>query len=169
MKAATCAQADDLVDSGSEDDDSGGRAAGSSRHAPGTWKVWEGPWFCAARTPGYTDVKIIMKQAFRNVTTGLGLTMMSKTLSPHHYGETWEKPEGTLLLLRSWAFWRARWCGWSKAKECREREVQRQVERLTAEIGRLHGARPARPLLGSAAADLLLSKWVPDVVGRLAP
>ena len=53
-------------------------ASGVARHAPGTWKVWEGTWFYATKTPGFSDVKVIMKGPFRNVSEGMGNTNMSK-------------------------------------------------------------------------------------------
>ena len=59
-----------------------------------------------------------MKMPFRNVTQGMGTTVMSRTVSPHHYGDDWEDPWRSVLLLRSWSIWRARWQGWAKQKDC---------------------------------------------------
>ena len=84
---------------------------------------------------------------------------MSKALYPHHYGETWEEPVNTVIRLKCWAVWRARWIGWARAKECRGRELARQVERLLAEIVIAQEGFPSRPLLGSTAAEALLAKW----------
>ena len=58
--------------------------------------------------------------------------------------------------------------GWAKAKDCRQREVDRQVERLIAEIRQVQRGLPPNPVLGSSAAESLLTKWVPDIVGRFA-
>ena len=160
---------DAQVDSGSEQDESAACAPGTSavaapafRRAAGTWKIWEGTWFYATKTPGYTDVKVILNIQFRNFSTGMGATTMSKTLSPHHYGEKWVEPATTLLLLKSWCAWRARHGAWRQQTECRQREVARQVERLTAEIAHAQSSLPARPLLGSLAAEKLLCKWLPE-------
>ena len=163
---------EEFDNSGSEEDSAARAPAaiavdGVTRHAAGTWKIWEGTWFYATKAPGFTDVKLLMKQPFRNVSTGMGVAMMSKALSPHHYGETWEEPVKTIILLKCWGVWRARWIGWCRQKDCRQREVSRQVERLTAEIISVQRALPARPLLGSLAAETLLGKWVPDIVGSL--
>ena len=163
--------ADVAVHSGSEDSAAG--APGSSadaiaRHAPGTWKVWEGTWFYATKTPGFTDVKVIMKQPFRNLTSGMGSTGMSKALSPHHYGEEWENPIKTMILLKCWCIWRARHLGWARQKECRLREVDRQVQRITQEITAEQAGIANRPLLGSVAAEKLMAKWVPDIVSSFA-
>ena len=175
-------KASDFVHSGSEDEDfelaakaPGCEAAnapsvsGIARHPPGTWKIWEGTWFYSTKTPGFTDVKVILKQAFRNLSTGMGVTSMSKALSPHHYNEEWEEPVRTLLLLKSWCIWRARLHGWSKATECRQREVDRQVVRLTQELRVAQEGLPSRPLLGSLPAQKLLDKWVPDIVSTSFP
>ena len=175
-------QAKGIVDSCSEDDaDTVGKAKSSGstgsvagapgvpRHAPGTWKVWGGTWFYATKTPGFTDVKCLIKHPFRNHTTGMGTFLMSKALSPHHYGDDWDDPWRTMILLKSWAVWRARLHGWANKEECRLREVRRQMDKLVQELQKASGKSVAAPLLGSVAADALLRKWVPDVVRCMAP
>ena len=92
---------------------------------------------------------------------------MSKALSPHHYDEDWDNPVRTLILLKCWCIWRARHLGWAKSKDCRLREVQRQVDRVTQELKAAQTGLDERPLLGSAAAEHLLHKWVPDIFGQL--
>jgi hypothetical protein len=62
------------------------------RHLPGTWKIWEGTWFYVTKTPGWIDVKCCLKHQFRAGEEGLGLTSMSRTLTPYHYGDDWEDP-----------------------------------------------------------------------------
>ena len=166
-------RADHVVHSGSEEDIGGRRAPDDEvigrRHAPGTWKMWEGTWFYATKTPGFTDVKCHMKAPFRNVTSGMGIAGMSKALTPHHYGDDWNDPWRTMLLLRAWCIWRGRLHGWARAKECRQREIDRQVGGLEADLRRAQSGQPAKPLLGSEAAHRLLAKWVPGIVGSLAP
>ena len=140
------------------------------RHLPGTWKVWEGTWFYITKTPGWIDVKCCLKHQFRQGEEGMGTSSMSRTLSPHHYGDVWEDPWRTLLLLRSWSIWRARWQGWARAKEFRMREVGRQVARFTAELRQAHldhDLALAVPLLGNATAHHLLVKWTADVVSAV--
>ena len=136
------------------------------RHPSGTWKVWEGTWFYMTKTPGFIDVKCWLKSSMRNDGEGLGKVSMSRTLTPYHYLDDWEDPWKTMLLLRSWSVWRARWQGWARAKSYRLREVDRQVARLTLDIRRSHeehGLPTVRPLFGSEPAHALLVKWTPDV------
>ena len=139
------------------------------RHLPGTWKVWEGTWFYITKTPGWLDVTCCLKHQCRTGEEGMGTSSMSRTLTPHHYVFSWEHPWRSLLLLRSWAIWRARWLGWARAKEHRLREVGRMA-RLTADARQAHLDHDVplqSPLLGNALAHQLLSKWTADVVSAL--
>ena len=105
-----------------------------------------------------------MKMPFRNVSQGMG------TLSPYHYGDEWGDPWRSVLLLRSWSSWRARWLGWAKQKGCRLREVNRQAERLVLNIRseRLSHMVPLQaPLLGSEQAHALLPTWTLDIAQQL--
>jgi hypothetical protein len=106
----------------------------SSRHPPGTWKLWESTWFYITQTAGWLDIKIWMKGPFRNVTDGMGTSSFSKTLTCHHYGDELDEPWRCLLLLRSWSIWRAKWQGWARAKDCRLREVNRQLDRFIVDL-----------------------------------
>ena len=92
----------------------------------------------------------------------MGSTNMFKALTPTHYGDNWDDPWRTLLLLRSWQIFRARMGGWAEQKECRQREVGKQVRCLVRDL--LDTVPPANPLLGSVFAHRLLESWVPDVV-----
>ena len=44
-------------------------------------------------------MKCSMYGSFRNVTTGMGASAFSKTLTPWHYGDTMGDPWRTLILL----------------------------------------------------------------------
>jgi hypothetical protein len=140
------------------------------RHPPGTWTIWSSAWFYITKTPGWIDLKVHMKMPFRNVTQGMGISAMSRTVSPHHYGDSWEDPWRSVLLLRSWSIWRARWLGWAKQKDSRLREVNRQAERLMLNIKSEHVSHmlPLQvPLLGSDHAHALLQQWTHDIVQHL--
>jgi hypothetical protein len=142
----------------------------SFRHPAGTWKIWESPWFYVTKTPGFSDVKCHVKRQFHGVSEGMGISSLSRTLTPYHYGDLWEEPWKTMLLLRSWSIWRARWQGWARAKNCRLREVARQVERLVVDLRTGHGDHDLplqEPLLGSTQAHRLLVTWTPDAVAAV--
>ena len=132
------------------------------RHPPGTWKVWESKWFYATQTAGWIDVKMWMKNHLRNEFEGMGREFMSKTLRPHHFADPLPAPQRTILLLRAWAVWRARWRGWARAESSRLREVECMEADLEKDI-RLYSAAEgvalAQPLLGSDEAHKRLVLW----------
>ena len=60
--------------------------------------------------------------------------------------------------------------GWARAKECRLREVNRQMDRFVIDLKLAHELHeiPLQPyLLGGSDAHALLQKWVPDAVSRV--
>ena len=156
---------------GAEDADLAPEAEPRFRHPAGTFKIAESTWFFVTKTPGWIDVKCTMKYQFRGHLEGMANGLpMSRTLTPYHYGDEWEDPWRSLLLLRSWSIWRARAQGWARAKECRNREVLRQEARLVADLRREHVSRDIalrQPLVGSAPAHTLFAKWTPEVVRQL--
>ena len=141
------------------------------KYQVGTGKRWDNTWFVSTTTPGWSEVKCCMKSRFRNVSSGgMGARFMSKTLTPYHYGDEWDDPWKSILLLRSWAIWRARWQGWSTDQECRHHEVCRQMDRLVTDLKTAHAthAIPLRvPLLGSDKAHKQFTQWTPEVIDRV--
>ena len=151
-------------DVGSDPEDGG--APLLQRHPPGTWKIWESLWFFITKTPGWTDVKIHVKAPLRNATNGMGAHSFSKTVSPHHFGDAWEQPRRSLLVLRAWAIFRSGQLGWSNARPSRIRERAKQRIALERDLRDLQGGAPL-PLIGSAAAAKLIKQWVPDVAAAI--
>ena len=98
----------------------------------------------------------------------MGPFMMSKALSPHHYGETLANPVKKRLLLHAWAIWRARQNGWAEARPGRERHVKSMRAVLRDGVRAADTRqRPAAPLLEHPAAHKWLLKWVPDLVQEI--
>ena len=97
---------DGCMGAGGDDGDAGTLVADEvvkhHRHPPGTWTIWESTWFYMTQTPGWTDIKCLVKWQFRSVTTGMGPRWFSRTLSPHHYGDDLRDPWRSILLLRYW-------------------------------------------------------------------
>lgn len=137
------------------------------RHPAGTWTVWECCWFYITKTPGYSDIKIWVRAPLRNAEVGMGVKLLSRTLTPRHYGDDWADPWKSLLLLRAWALWRAAQGGWATRKDCRVRELARQRGRLKSDLQAVHPAPTQRPLLQSPPGESLLLKWVPDIVAEM--
>ena len=126
--------------------------------------------FYITKTPGWIDIKCCLKHQFRMGDEGLGTSSMSRTLTPYHYGDEWDNLWRSLLLMRLWSIWRARWQGWARAKDHRLREVGRQVARFTADLRQDHAEHDLVlqvPLLGNLLAHQLLSKRTPDVVAAV--
>jgi len=143
------AEVDDLEEPGAKADDAepGGPAdARGPRHPAGTWTVWSNLWVYITKTPGFSDVKCSVKGPLRNSAGGLGAKGLSKTLTPAHYGETWDNPVRSLLLLRAWAVWRVQQGGWASARECRQRELDRERVRLEADLRAAVGEGATAPL-----------------------
>ena len=142
-------------------------AAALVRHPRGTFKVAEYTWFYITKTSGRLDVKIHMKNPWRQSSTGMGNSQTTKTLTTSHYGDDWENPWRTLLLLRAWSCWRARQAGWVFAEVHRVREHHAELARMEADIrSRSLGAISA-PLLGNFACHQLFSTWIPDLANKL--
>ncbi len=138
------------------------------RHPAGTWTIWESLWFYATKVEGYTDMKIWIRAPLRQPPpAGMGTRSMSRTLTPHRYGDTWSDPWRTLLLLRAWALWRAGWHGWIGGHPGRSREHAKERSAFEADLRAAHGDGPG-PLLGSPLADDLLRQWAPQVHQRVA-
>jgi hypothetical protein len=150
------------------DRDVGGRARGPAqssgfRHQPGTWTIWTSAWFYITKTPGYSDVKCWVKAGFRRTPGGMGSKGLSKTLTPAHYGDEWQDPWRTLLLLRAWALWRSK--EWAAQRESRMHEFRRERGRLQQELEAVAAETPVGgSLLGSALAQGLLALWTPDLL-----
>ena len=141
------------------------RSAVVEKMPAGTWTVWQSLWFYMTKTPGYTDMKMWVKGSLRNNTSGLGTKNLSKTITPKHYGDEWDTPWRSKLLLRSWALWRCK--EWANLQTSRQREFQQEFERLERDLASARRSEPGRFLLGSQGAERLLSSWVPDLVVRL--
>ena len=150
---------------GSDAEDGGG--AKLYRHPLGTWKVWDSLWFYITQTPGWVDVKAHMKSPFRDPLM-MGKWDMSKTLRPHHFGETTLGPARTKLLLRAWTVWRPKRLGWAAARESRLRHLRREEEKLVRDILETDGReRPTAPLLQNEPAHAALLGRVPHLVERI--
>ena len=157
---------------GSDDDDTASEDGGNVRvrvamHPGGHWQIWSSMWFYINQVPGYVDIKVHMKGPLRNIATGMGRDFMTKTMTPHHYGESFERPVRTLLLLRAWAIWRAKLMGWSARAPGRLREVAMQSSSLEADVRALQGTA-GRPLLHNKEAEVQLRKWAPAVFHAVA-
>ena len=88
----------------------------------------------------------------------MGHTAMSKTITPTHFGETRANPARSMIILRAWAIWRARQCGWCMQRAGRERQIENDVRSLERDVRSIAG-----DLLGNPAADAKMRKWVPDL------
>ena len=160
--------ASDGSDRAPEFDADDGGAVELRRHPAGTFKLWESLWFYITQTPGWLDVKIHIKSPLRQVSTGMGTTSMSKTLTAYHFGEIQDNPVRTMLLLRGWGIWRARLHGWAAQREGRIRDVAQQLGALEADVRRADGRdEPKKPLCEHERFHRALENWVPDLVLRV--
>lgn len=130
--------------------------------------LWDNPYFYIVNNTGIDEsVKICMHSCWSHEPPGgMGSKQRSKTLTPRHYGETRDDSTRSMLLLRAWMLWRARWNGWSSGDVGRMRQFQEDAAILEHDVRRLQPT--VGGLLGDARADDLFRSWVPDVVAKLA-
>ncbi|MCP4245284.1 MAG: hypothetical protein GY772_32510 [bacterium] len=141
-------------------------AARLPRHPNGTWTIWSSAWFYMTQTPGWMDLKIIMREGFKDYLTGMGCIpgQYSKTLTPHHYHDDWDDPWRTKILLRAWALWRCRCLGWAAARPSRARDALQQSHAMVRDLRSAHGGAATWLVLGvfgSVRAHAHLLEWVP--------
>ena len=105
-----------------------------------------------------------MNGFYHNVIVGMGPVQRSRTLTPWHYGDAFDDPWRTLILLKAWALWRARWDGWATRRASRVREADKLSRGIIADLRRAHGGVAKEPLLGSGKAHRFLHRWVPHEV-----
>ena len=117
--------------------------------------------------PAYTDIKVHIRTEFRQYTTGMGRSQMTKTLTPWHYLELQDNPIRTKLCLRAWCVMRAERSDGAYHNETRRRELDRLRLALEADIRVAHGAPLSSPLLHNLGVHSWLVLWVPQTVARL--
>ena len=89
---------------------------------------------------------------------------MSKQLRPVDLGENRSEPVRSLLVLRAWAAWRARDCGWTK----RSGENAMYVDRLESAIATdVSALGSSDGVLGHPVATAMFEECLPDVTRRL--
>ena len=131
--------------------------------------LWCNDYFTIAdrdASVGYLQARVRILYKSPMMTGGMGNATLTKLLHPCDFGEPFDAPVRTLLLLRSWAVWRARQSGWADARPDTSRkhiidEEESSVERAVRALG-----EPCH-LLGNTAANQALTRIAPDLVARL--
>ena len=134
------------------------------RAPPGTHVVWLNPWFYMAKNLGEGYVRIWINRAWLGVDE-LGVTAMSRALTPQAYGQTMADSTRCELALRAWACSRAMRGGWAARRPHRLAQIAADEERLEADVRLL---AELDGLLGEHRLNEMLRQWVPHVVARLA-
>ena len=144
-------------------------ATGGGRLSKGGPPLWSNEYFTIADTDasgGFLQARVRVFYKSPVVTGGMGEAKLSKLLHPCTFGEPFDAPVRTLLLLRSWTVWRARHSGWACARpdtsrkqtiDVEEESIERDVRALCEPCG----------LLGNSAANKALTEVLPDLVARL--
>jgi hypothetical protein len=128
--------------------------------------LWDNKYFYIADNGGHPDLKVLMHSYWSHPAPGgMGAASRSKTITPKRYGEGREHPVRSMILLRAWAVHRAHVDGWATAQVGRARQFEEEAVLLERDIRKLQPQRGG--LLGNAAADELLRKWIPAVVSKL--
>ena len=131
--------------------------------------LWCNDYFTIAdrdASVGYLQARVRILYKSPMMTGGMGNATLTKLLYPRDFGEPFDAPVRTLLLLRSWAVWRASQSRWADARPDTSRkhiidEEESSVERAVRALG-----EPCH-LLGNTAANQALTRIAPDLVARL--
>ena len=89
---------------------------------------------------------------------------MTKQVHPRDFDEPRDAPVRSLLLLRTWAVWRARQDGWADARSSRKHHIDEQEALVKRAVRALD--EPCR-LLGNKDANTIFKQIAPDMVARL--
>ena len=88
----------------------------------------------------------------------MGKHNMSKTVSPHNFDESKERPQRALAVCRSWCIWRARQGAFLAGSAARQAVFHRELALLRSDLaGMGAGGRT-----GNLRADALIMQWTPD-------
>ena len=138
-------------------------------HGPCTQRppLWNDEFFWIADgTAEFIQVRV-RRQYNRPVMhggMGGGTATMTKLIHPREFGEPRDAPVRSLLLLRTWAVWRARQDGWADARSSRKHQTDEQEASVERAVRALD--EPCR-LLGNEDANVVFQPIAPDMASRL--
>jgi hypothetical protein len=89
---------------------------------------------------------------------------MADELPGRTFGEKFDDPVRSLLVLRGWMLWRARVDGWAQGRSCRATHFAEHEARLERDVKSLNA--PCR-LLGDVLANAAFVESVPLIAARL--
>ena len=92
----------------------------------------------------------------------MGHYMMSKIVTPAHYGETREDPKRSVAILKAWVLWRAGHHNWATKSEERQQEFAKVEEELVGHLAALPGV-----LNGNEDGDDRIRQFVPVLAARV--
>jgi hypothetical protein len=142
-------------------------ATGGAQHS-GKAALWQDEYFWIADTTSeFIHAKV--RSQWKAGPDGLGSAAgtkapMSKQVTPRDFGESRDAPARSILVLRAWAVWRARQCGWADGHIRRKHHFDEQ-ERLLEKSIRVMD-EPCG-LLGNPRANHALEEMAPDMTARL--
>ena len=111
----------------------------------------------------HRDIKLIIRGTYCKADA-LGEKNMSKRVTPSKYGETFEDPVRSILLVRAWALDRCQSLPWVSKVPWRAREFAIEAGRLMRDVAALDAADH---LLGDRDASEVFSGWLPEMAASL--
>lgn len=130
------------------------------RAKPGTHTAWGNGYFTCTNDPAYRDAKIRLRPRWCTAEH-LQRGEMSKAYTILTYDDTEDAPTRTYLMLRAWMLWRVQRNGFVGKRMVRRRWFEHEVRSLRQDIANLMVAGGGT---GSAAADVEISRWMPDLM-----
>ena len=113
-----------------------------------------------------TTKSVVVKMRSRWLSKDeMGRKSQSKSLTPAHFGESFDSPDVACILLRAWALWRANLDGWASQLKCREEHFAKVSRDIVNDAKELNA--DAQKLLTKEAVSNKLRTWAPAVAAAL--
>ena len=111
----------------------------------------------------HRDIKLIIRGIYCKADA-LGEKNMAKRVTPSKYGETFEDPVRSILLVRAWALDRCQSLPWVSKVPWRAREFAIEAGRLMRDVAALDAADH---LVGNRDVSKCLSGRLPEMAASL--
>ena len=143
----------------------GSKAKAESKKRKGELVLWsDGLYFTISMEPVRKSVNVRIQNRWLS-TDEMGRKSQSKSLTPAHFGESFDSPDVACILLRAWALWRANLDGWASQFKCREEHFAKVSRDIVNDAKKLNA--DAQKLLTKKAVSKKLRTWAPAVAAAV--
>jgi hypothetical protein len=145
---------------GGSSTDDGDVDEAAARAAMGTYVVRSNGYFTFTNNLAWPDVKVSIMRRWC-ITTELGTSNMSKTVTCANYGELSTNRARSFAVLTAWMLHRVKQSGWVTRRAARRRLFAQELESLERNLRRI----PSSTVLGTgnALADKHIQLYCPEL------